>query len=50
MSAKQNKTAIRIENCIDNCKNLMVLKITQFGTLITIVRTVGSYNNQKQKN
>ena len=61
--AKQTKTAIRIENCVDNLKNLMVMKMMQFDTLIrhydviirrhhfiTIVRTFGSYNNQNQKN
>ena len=33
--AKQTKSAIRIENCIDNLKNLMALKMTQFDTLET---------------
>ena len=32
---KQPKTAIRIKNCIDNHKNLIVLKMMQFGTLMT---------------
>ena len=35
IGAKQTKTAIRIENCIDNRKNLMVLKMTQLGALMT---------------
>ena len=28
--ARETKAVIRIENCIDNCKILMILKITQF--------------------
>ena len=36
--AKQAKTAIRIKNCIDNRKNLMVLKMMQFGILMTSFR------------
>ena len=32
--AEQTKAAIRIENCIDNRKNLMLLKMMQFYTLM----------------
>ena len=58
--SQTNKIVIRIENCIDNCKSLIVLKIRQIYDVIMmpllrhhaiiIVRLFGSYNNQKQKN
>ena len=34
-----NKTAIRIENCIDNRKNMMVLKMTQFDATYDVIMT-----------